>query len=86
MSITRIAFLGDEEQPFSHPGSLPYCAPSNTGLPVALHADDRDAVLAGLVERLDERAQPEVAVVGELALGVVMVDKQRKPRARPGLV
>ena len=42
----------------------------------------RDAVLVRLVERLGERAQLELAVVGELALGVVVVDEQRQPRAR----
>ena len=55
------------------------------GLPVALHADDRDAVLRRAVERLGERAQLEIAVVGELALGIVVVQQQREARALAGL-
>src|SRR5215831_6423378 len=49
--------------------------------PVALHAHYGNTALARLVERLGERAQLELPVVGDLALGVVVVQQQREPRA-----
>ena len=47
-------------------------------VPCVLHADDRDFIFLRLVERLDQRAQLEFAVIGEFTLGIVMVDQQRQ--------
>ena len=56
-------------------------------LPVVLHVDDRPALRLGLVERLVELADVRVAVVGEFALGVGVVDDQaRSARPRPAVV
>ena len=52
---------------------------SEHNVPIPLHAHDGDAVVLSLVERLGQRAQPELSVVGCLPGGVVMVEKQREP-------
>src|SRR5262249_48348985 len=54
------------------------------GLPVALHAHQSYAVVAGLVECFRERTQSEVAVIRELALGVIVMEQEREPCAASG--
>src|SRR5690349_2339981 len=54
------------------------------GAPVVLHADQRDPILFRFVESLRKRAQPEIAIVSDFARSVIVVEKQRKPRTRPG--
>jgi hypothetical protein len=53
---------------------------SEHNVPILLHAHDGDPVVLSLVERLGQRAQPELSVVGCLPGCVVMVEKQREPR------
>src|SRR5262245_31698190 len=53
------------------------------GLPILLQSYSRDAVLARIVERFRERAQREVAIVRDLALGVVVMEQEREPCAVP---
>src|SRR5271154_4675385 len=53
---------------------------SKHDVPIPLHAHDGDAVVLCLVERLGQRAQSELSVVGRLPGCVVMVEKQREPR------
>src|SRR5262245_58976107 len=54
-------------------------------LPVRFHADDNPLLCPRLVERLVEPADRRLAVVGELALGVVVAHDQHQPSALPGL-
>src|SRR5882672_5230990 len=51
--------------------------------PIVLHADDVEAELTGAVERLGERAQAKVAVIGEFALAIVMMQQERHARPKP---
>src|ERR1700735_4468235 len=48
---------------------------SEHNVPILLHAHDGDAVVLSLVERLGQRAQPELSVVGCLPGCVVMVER-----------
>jgi hypothetical protein len=55
---------------------------SKHNVPIPLHARDGDAVGFSLVERLGERAQSKLSVVGSLPGCVVMAEKQREPTPR----
>ena len=57
---------------------------SENGLPVALHIDDNPAFRVGFVESFVELPDVSFAVVGELALGVSMVDDHSEARALAG--
>ena len=48
---------------------------SEHATPIARHAHDRDAIVAGLVERFSQRTDPKVAVVCELACGVIVMNE-----------
>ena len=50
-------------------------------LPSPLHANEGDVVFVCAVERLKERAQLEIAVIGVLPLLIVVVEKEGKTRA-----
>ena len=71
--------IGAGRQPRGHRG-----APA-TQLPIPFHADNSNAVIPSLIERLGQRAQSELAVVGRLPLRVVMAKKQRKAGSRARL-
>ena len=54
-------------------------------MPSPFHAYEGDVIFVCAVERLDERAQLEIAVIGVLPLLIVVVEKEGKTGATAGL-
>src|SRR5215471_3396971 len=64
---------------------VPSVVERKDSLPIGFHADDNPFLRHGLVERLVELADRRLPVVGELALGVVVVHEEHQAPARPRL-
>src|SRR5207249_997008 len=51
-------------------------------VPIALHADDGDAVIHRSIESLSQGTQTKIAIISELSLGVVVMKQKREMRTR----
>src|SRR5215470_12527277 len=63
---------------------VPSVVERKDSLPIGFHADDNPVPRLGLVPGAVELADIRLAVVGELALGVVVVHEEHEARARAG--